>query len=847
MAIGDWLVKRISALTRTATDADLTDSEYMAVDNASAYTRRITVASLAAWILGRIKSLATSITSFRTGDVIPVDGPNGPAKMSKDDLLTETAQNTFVGYVSSTFDPTRTSDNPYPIYSFVVKDGLIYMFVAPHYGAWVNSDVTPVNESDAMWFYALTKLIGDVGQSVKLDLSWKKGYRIGHTGMAEADVNRCITDYIPVIPGMVIDGNTRTGETGYFAFYFRKSEGGFVSAVSQNPRGYVVPAGAYFMRVTHKPSYTALPDTYLTIQSVSNESLNGKIGIIENIIGNELDISDLVLSNSTVNPDGSAAPQPIRVSNAGHAVEVSGSMYVDVEVASGYKFLWYSWDGVNSVVMESGWITGSARLYVADAKYIFINFGKVDDSNISVAEVTSNCTFSKKNGINSIKESLDVLGKTISFNEFYLRVGTVGNDGSLENTSIRVSSAEYPVNVEGSYYIKYHCNEGYKVHISEALSNGSVAFKSGFINGDGVYRLNGYPKLYVIFGRNDNGVVSVSEITANCSVEVVGNIKGNRDFIAQECGPYIPASQAVPYYGEKISFKNGFIFKKLFTLPSWQNSQGGAIYGKYLVSVMACDEMAAGVTNGHIYDLETKTKVCDLSFGSTLNGTTYSLPHANCVCFGKEKYNASSDFPLLYVSQVNGGSSALWSASERGVLVYDLQKQLDDSYVPVLVQVIRPDLSTEAKIDEIEAKIGKYTPNYVVDVENSKLVILGYPAADWFIGYEGGMPVAIMDLPPKSSSEVVFGASDIEDSYRILMSFAIQQPLLHNGKVYIQGGTSYSSRGIQVLDLSRHERVSLVVTTNAHAGEPQFIGLYDGKCLWYDAGTSGDIYEVVFS
>lgn len=41
----------------------------------------------------RIKDWATSITTFRTGDVIPVDGPSGTAKMSKDDLLKVTAQN----------------------------------------------------------------------------------------------------------------------------------------------------------------------------------------------------------------------------------------------------------------------------------------------------------------------------------------------------------------------------------------------------------------------------------------------------------------------------------------------------------------------------------------------------------------------------------------------------------------------------------------------------------------------------------------------------------------------------------------------------------------------------------
>jgi len=41
----------------------------------------------------RFKDWATSITAFRTGDMIPVDGPSGTAKMPKDDLLRETAQN----------------------------------------------------------------------------------------------------------------------------------------------------------------------------------------------------------------------------------------------------------------------------------------------------------------------------------------------------------------------------------------------------------------------------------------------------------------------------------------------------------------------------------------------------------------------------------------------------------------------------------------------------------------------------------------------------------------------------------------------------------------------------------
>ena len=57
----------------------------------------------------RIKDLATSITSFRMGDVIPVDGPSGTAKMSKDDLLLVTAENALDSIHS--LNDTATKDD----------------------------------------------------------------------------------------------------------------------------------------------------------------------------------------------------------------------------------------------------------------------------------------------------------------------------------------------------------------------------------------------------------------------------------------------------------------------------------------------------------------------------------------------------------------------------------------------------------------------------------------------------------------------------------------------------------------------------------------------------------------
>lgn len=56
---------------------------------------------------GSAKYRSTVIASFRTGDVIPVDGPNGPAQMPKDNLLSETAQNAFEYTKQQTYFATR--------------------------------------------------------------------------------------------------------------------------------------------------------------------------------------------------------------------------------------------------------------------------------------------------------------------------------------------------------------------------------------------------------------------------------------------------------------------------------------------------------------------------------------------------------------------------------------------------------------------------------------------------------------------------------------------------------------------------------------------------------------------
>lgn len=86
----------------------------------------------------RIKDWATTITAFRTGDVIPVDGPSGTAKMTKDNLLKETAQNALAGNEAPVFDATAS----YTPGQEVIYNGKLYRFkLAKSAGSWDSTKV----------------------------------------------------------------------------------------------------------------------------------------------------------------------------------------------------------------------------------------------------------------------------------------------------------------------------------------------------------------------------------------------------------------------------------------------------------------------------------------------------------------------------------------------------------------------------------------------------------------------------------------------------------------------------------------------------------------------------------
>lgn len=100
----------------------------------------------------RIKDWATTITAFRTGDVIPVDGPDGTAKMSKDDLLRVTAENAAdSGLVATPQDVENMADTKSSGFNLAIVDeesNAVAVFDKGNFKTKnFNSEVTPQTKS----------------------------------------------------------------------------------------------------------------------------------------------------------------------------------------------------------------------------------------------------------------------------------------------------------------------------------------------------------------------------------------------------------------------------------------------------------------------------------------------------------------------------------------------------------------------------------------------------------------------------------------------------------------------------------------------------------------------------
>lgn len=275
------------------------------------------------------------------------------------------------------------------------------------------------------------------------------------------------------------------------------------------------------------------------------------------------------------------------------------------------------------------------------------------------------------------------------------------------------------------------------------------------------------------------------------------------------------------------------------TFEQWEKRQGGAIYKDKLVCFNAMDK--GGRPQGFIYDVRTGIKLCEMSFSFSLDNKDYYPPHANQVSFSNQFYDAESDFPLLYISQVNGGNGRNDIRGELGVLVYNLRRISENYYIPELVQAIIPDLNDNL----LMSKIGNYTPNYIVDTDNNQLVVIGYPNNSWY-DLSGPQPIVVFRLPSIiDGHEIVLTKKDVLESFTLPVSLIPQQSFYYGEKIFTVCGFP-NQAALRVINLSNKSVEFFCDMTSVTSGEPQFLGLWNEKLLYYEYNTSGIVYELIF-
>lgn len=149
----------------------------------------------------RISALGNTATDFASDDYIALDGvTNGSRKMAKSTLLEKTAQNALEN-VAPTFDPTRTSVNPYKAGESVTYEGKVYTFKVDHYGAWVAGDVEDgIKVFESIKDRAFKNYVGASTPSLSIPVYIEQGgYSYGSPITASNRVRS--SDYINLVKG----------------------------------------------------------------------------------------------------------------------------------------------------------------------------------------------------------------------------------------------------------------------------------------------------------------------------------------------------------------------------------------------------------------------------------------------------------------------------------------------------------------------------------------------------------------------------------------------------------------------------------------------------------------------
>ena len=225
-----------------------------------------------------------------------------------------------------------------------------------------------------------------------------------------------------------------------------------------------------------------------------------------------------------------------------------------------------------------------------------------------------------------------------------------------------------------------------------------------------------------------------------------------------------------------------------------------------------------------IYDLRSFRRESQF----VLPSGEYSIPHANTICPGPQKYSSESVFPAMYVSSWNNG---------RQAFVYDIIMN-GNSYEASLIQVIDP---ANVRIDIIG---GGYL-DWVVDCEAGFIYSIAYHLKNTSIIEDGNYThVTKFVLPSLEKGIVYLQDSDIIDFFDVPVMTVFQDKCFIDGYIFVVAGNSKLGSDYYPKLFSINTKTKSMTELQIPLyGEPEGLCFYEGQ-LWMNMFESTKVFNL---
>lgn len=356
---------------------------------------------------------------------------------------------------------------------------------------------------------------------------------------------------------------------------------------------------------------------------------------------------------------------------------------------------------------------------------------------------------------------------------------------------------------------------GYKLNVLFYTDNDTSTYQGNAGGWQGASYIGNYKGyIGVTIGKDDTGQTIVPTDTT-LTFTIIGVEQRVSELEEQVPDP---STFNREYYGELIKIgRNKFKESIYTTLPTFSGYTGlhqcMAVYGDYVLLFTYNRNDATQPATAYLYQLSTATLLASL----TLPNGSYMRPHCNSATFSEVFNTSDSILPLLYVSQ--------WeNDGQKCCFVYDI-KLVNDTYSIDLVQTILPtNVST--------ATLGAGQTDWCVDP-------LGYIYCIGYLLNDGATIVANnktmvtkFTLPKVSDGAVVtFGDADVLDHFDVAIYIYRQDLCFENGRIFMLSGVSSSIPAKLTVISPDDKRVVSEVSLAYNTGEPEGIGVTDGKLL----------------